>query len=122
MLASKSRSNQEDTPLPERRRVGEDVPSVGVRLNLRHQSRAAALGPVRAPGRGEPGVFDRPRRVRGAVAQEAPAAGARINEVESADAVLLTSAGLGVVAVEEFNDRKMVGEDHAILRLFNEYH
>src|SRR5688572_2099358 len=86
MLASKSRSNQEDTPLPERRRVGEDVPAVGVRLNLRHQSRAAALGPVRAPGPGEPGVLDRPRRVRGAVAQEAPAAGARINEVERADA------------------------------------
>ena len=86
MLGPIGRANEEDAPLPERRRVGEDVPALGVRLNLRHQGRAAALGPVRAARRGEPGVFDRPRRVRRAVAQEASAAGAGINEIERAHA------------------------------------
>jgi branched-chain amino acid aminotransferase len=46
---------------------------------------------------------------------------AGIDDVDNADAMFLTSAGLGIVAVEEFNDRKMVGEGHAILRLIGDH-
>ncbi len=40
-----------------------------------------------------------------------------IGEVEKADAVFLTSAGLGIVAVDEFNGRAMRRIDHPILNL-----
>jgi branched-chain amino acid aminotransferase len=43
-----------------------------------------------------------------------------IGEIESADAVFLTSAGLGVIAVYEFNGRILAPNDHRILRLIEE--
>lgn len=39
------------------------------------------------------------------------------DEVERADAVFLTSAGLGVIAVDEFNGRRMRPIDHPILHV-----
>ena len=38
-------------------------------------------------------------------------------ELNKADAIFLTSAGLGVVRVDEFDGREMTPLDHAILRL-----
>jgi len=40
-----------------------------------------------------------------------------IEELKMADAIFLTSAGLGVVRVDEFDGREMTPLDHAILRL-----
>jgi len=45
---------------------------------------------------------------------------AGIGEIENADAVFLTSAGLGVVASAEFNSRRLPPTDHRILRLIKE--
>jgi branched-subunit amino acid aminotransferase/4-amino-4-deoxychorismate lyase len=42
---------------------------------------------------------------------------AEIGEIENAEAVFLTSAGLGVVAVDEFNGRRLSAADHPILEL-----
>jgi len=86
MLAPIGGSKKEDAPFPERRRVREDVPALGIRLNLGDQRGAAALGPVRATRRGEPGVFDHSRRLRRGVAQQAPPARTCINEIKRAHA------------------------------------
>jgi branched-subunit amino acid aminotransferase/4-amino-4-deoxychorismate lyase len=40
-----------------------------------------------------------------------------IREIESADAIFLTSAGLGVAVVGEFSERRLAESDHDILRL-----
>ena len=45
---------------------------------------------------------------------------AAIGEIENADAVFLTSAGLGVVAVDEFNDRRLSAADHPITLLLTD--
>lgn len=42
---------------------------------------------------------------------------AGIDEIRSADAIFLSSAGLGVVAVNEFDGRRLADRDHDILRL-----
>jgi branched-subunit amino acid aminotransferase/4-amino-4-deoxychorismate lyase len=42
---------------------------------------------------------------------------AQIGELETAEAIFLTSAGLGVVALDEYNGRALVGTDHPIVRL-----
>ncbi len=43
---------------------------------------------------------------------------AAIGEIESADAVFLTSAGLGIVRVAELNCRKLSGQSHPVLDLW----
>jgi len=40
-----------------------------------------------------------------------------IDDLKSADAIFLTSAGLGVIQVDEFGERQMPGVEHAILSL-----
>ena len=42
---------------------------------------------------------------------------AQIDELRKADAIFLTSAGLGVVQVDEFERQKMLRLDHEITRL-----
>ena len=39
-------------------------------------------------------------------------------ELENADAIYLTSAGIGIVAVDEFDGRKLAARDHPILQLW----
>lgn len=45
---------------------------------------------------------------------------AEIGELETADAIFLTSAGLGVVAVNEFDGRSLAGQDHPIVQLWRD--
>lgn len=42
-----------------------------------------------------------------------------IDELADADAVFLTSAGLGIIAVDEFNGRRLQPVDHPVLRLIS---
>jgi len=45
---------------------------------------------------------------------------AAIGEIENADAIFLTSAGIGVVAVDELNGRKLSSIDHPVTRLLTD--
>jgi branched-subunit amino acid aminotransferase/4-amino-4-deoxychorismate lyase len=42
---------------------------------------------------------------------------AEVDVLERADAIFLTSVGLGVIAADEFNGRRLAAGDHSILRL-----
>jgi len=42
---------------------------------------------------------------------------ATIEELKTADEIFLTSAGLGVVQVEEFEGRELQRNDHTIMKL-----
>ncbi|MBK9214581.1 MAG: aminotransferase class IV [Chloracidobacterium sp.] len=43
---------------------------------------------------------------------------AEIDELDGADAIFLTSAGLGIVRVDEFDDRRLGGGNHTLLGLW----
>lgn len=44
----------------------------------------------------------------------------RVENIKDADAIFLTSAGLGIVAVDEFDGRRLTLSDHPITRLLSE--
>jgi branched-subunit amino acid aminotransferase/4-amino-4-deoxychorismate lyase len=45
---------------------------------------------------------------------------AEIGDLETADAIFLTSAGLGIVAADQFDGRRLAGGDHPILQLWKD--